>query len=417
VTLQAPRAVSALDAGAIGALSDQFDEPDWLRALRTGWWERAVATPPPTGQEEEWRRTSLDSLPRGSELALDLPEVETHLPPGAAEAGVILTDLRAAVRDHPELVARHLGLADGPESHAHFWALAHAAWTGGLFCYVPRGVSVDGTLVVRQSLPRADVAFHPISLVVAEEARSVTLLEEIVSPDGSPGWYGGMADLQAGQGSQVRYARLQQLGDAAWNIGAQRVTVGQDAHVTTLNAEVGSNVTKVGLEVQMSGRGGTSRLLGLLAAGDDQRIDINAHQVLAADYTTSDLLYLAALYDRARAAFYGVTLVEHGTKQTSSYQECRNLLLSPEAGAEPIPVLEIKANDILRCGHGATAGAIDPTQLFYAQSRGLDAVAAERMIVRGFFEQVVAQINDETIRGRVLGALAGRIGTTEEQAA
>jgi Fe-S cluster assembly protein SufD len=193
--------------------------------------------------------------------------------------------------------------------------------------------------------------------------------------------------------------------------------VGQDAHVTTLNAEVGSMITKVGLEVQMSGRGGTSRLLGLLAAGDDQRIDINAHQVLAADYTTSDLLYLAALYDRARAAFYGVTLVEHGTKQTSSYQECRNLLLSPEAGAEPIPVLEIKANDILRCGHGATAGAIDPTQLFYAQSRGLDPVAAERMIVRGFFEQVVAQIHDETIRGRVLGALAGRIGTTEEQAA
>jgi Fe-S cluster assembly protein SufD len=417
VTIQAPRAVSALDAVAIGALSDRYDEPDWLRALRAGWWERATTTPPPTGQEEEWRRTALASLPRDAQLAIDVPEVEIHLPPGAADAGVILTDLRAAVRDHPQLVARHLGLADGPDSHAHFWALAHAAWTGGLFCYVPRGVSVDGTLVVRQSLPRADVAFHPISLVVAEEASSVTLLEEIVSPDGSPGWYGGMADLQAGQGSQVRYARLQQLGDEAWNIGAQRVSVGQDAHVTTLNAEVGSMITKVGLEVQMSGRGGTSRLLGLLAAGEDQRIDINAHQVLAADYTTSDLLYLAALYDRARAAFYGVTLVEHGTKQTSSYQECRNLLLSPEAGAEPIPVLEIKANDILRCGHGATAGAIDPTQLFYAQSRGLDPVAAERMIVRGFFEQVVAQIHDETIRDRVLGALAGRIGTTEEQAA
>ena len=417
MTIQAPRAVSALDAVAIGALSDRYDEPDWLRALRAGWWERAAATPQPTGQEEEWRRTALDSLPRDAQLAIDVPEVEIHLPPGAADAGVILTDLRAAVRDHPQLVARHLGLADGPDSHAHFWALAHAAWTGGLFCYVPRGVSVDGTLVVRQSLPRADVAFHPISLVVAEEASSVTLLEEIVSPDGSPGWYGGMADLQAGQGSQVRYARLQQLGDEAWNIGAQRVSVGQDAHVTTLNAEVGSMITKVGLEVQMSGRGGTSRLLGLLAAGEDQRIDINAHQVLAADYTTSDLLYLAALYDRARAAFYGVTLVEHGTKQTSSYQECRNLLLSPEAGAEPIPVLEIKANDILRCGHGATAGAIDPTQLFYAQSRGLDPVAAERMIVRGFFEQVVAQIHDETIRDRVLGALAGRIGTTEEQAA
>ena len=154
-------------------------------------------------------------------------------------------------------------------------------------------------------------------------------------------------------------------------------------------------------------------MLGLLAAGDDQRIDINTVQDLAADHTTSDLLYLSALYDRAHASFYGVTNVRHGTKQTSSYQECRNLLLSPEAGAEPIPVLEIAANDILRCGHGATAGAIDPTTLFYAQTRGLDADAAERMIVRGFFEQVVAQIHDETIRARVLAALAQRIGVAD----
>ena len=105
-----------------------------------------------------------------------------------------------------------------------------------------------------------------------------------------------------------------------------------------------------------------------------------------------------------------MTRVRHEAKSTSSYQECRNLLLSPEAGAEPIPVLEIETNDILRCGHGATAGAIDPIQRFYAQSRGLPAEEAERMIVRGFFEQVVAQIPSERIRAAVLGALASRIG-------
>jgi len=405
---------SAIDADAIGRISDRLDEPAWLRALRARWWGRLSVTPPPTGQEEEWRRTSLDSLPRDAELLLDVPQLEAHLPMGAAEAGVILTDLRTAVRDHPELVERYLGRADGPGSHAHFWALAQAAWTGGLFCYVPRGASVDGTLVARQTLPRADVAFHPVSIVVAEEGSSVTLLEEIVSPDGAAGWYGGIADVRAEQGARVRYANLQQLGDGAWHVGAERVVVGQDAVVTTLNAEVGSRVTKLGLDVLMTGKGGTSKVLGLLAAGDDQQIDINTVQDLAADHTTSDLLYLSALYDRAHASFYGLTNVRPGTKQTSSYQECRNLLLSPQAGAEPIPVLEIEANDILRCGHGATAGAIDPTMLFYAQSRGLDADAAERMIVRGFFEQVVAKIEDETIRERILAALARRIGTTED---
>jgi len=411
------QAASALDAETIGRISDRHDEPEWLRELRTTWWERASTTPPPTGQEEEWRRTSLDGLPRDAELLIDAPQLETHLPPDAAEAGVILTDLRTAVREHPELVERVLGRVDGPTSHAHFWALAQAAWTGGLFCHVPRGVTVDGTLVARTTLTRADVAYHPVSIVVAEEGSTVTLLEEIVSPDGGEGWFGGIVDLRAGQGARVRYANLQQLGDGAWRVGAERVVVDQDAIVTTLNAEVGSKVTKLGLDVLMTGKGGTSKVLGILAAGDDQQIDINTVQDLAADHTTSDLLYLSALYDRAHASFYGITNVRHGTRQTSSYQECRNLLLSPQAGAEPIPVLEIEANDILRCGHGATAGAIDPTTLFYAQSRGLDAEAAERMIVRGFFEQVVGKIGDMTIRERILGALAGRIGSTEEQAA
>jgi Fe-S cluster assembly protein SufD len=407
---------SALDADAIARISDALDEPAWLRELRAVWWERASATPPPTGQEEEWRRTSLDKLPRDVELLVDVPLLEAQLPPDAADAGVILADLRTAVREHAELVERFLGRADGPRSHAHFWALAQAAWTGGLFCYVPPGVTVDGTLVARQSLPRPDVAFHPVSVVIAEEGSSVTLLEEVVSPDGSAGWYGGIADIQAAQASRVRYATLQQLGDGAWRVGAERVVVGKDAVVTTLNAEIGSAVTKLGLDVLMTGGGGTSKVLGLLAAGDDQKIDINTVQDLAADHTTSDLLYLSALYDSAHASFYGVTNVRKGTRQTSSYQECRNLLLSPQAGAEPIPVLEIEANDILRCGHGATAGAIDPIQLFYAQTRGLDADAAERMIVRGFFEQVVARIEDEAIRERVLAALARRIGTTEEPA-
>jgi Fe-S cluster assembly protein SufD len=407
---------TTLDAAAIRRISDQFDEPEWLREHRAAWWDRAVSTPPPTGQEEEWRRTDLAGLPRDGVLLMNPPELAIEVPGGLPD-GVILTDIRTAVRQQPELVRRFLDLRQGQESHAHFWALAQAAWTGGLFCYVPRGVSVDGTLVARTSLTDAGATYLPLSLIVAEEGASVTLLEEMTSPDGAAAWFGGIVEIQAVRGARVRYANLQQLGDGVWNVGAQRVVVGQDADVTTLNAEVGSKITKVGLDVQMTGPGGTSKVLGILAAGDDQRIDINTIQDLAADHTTSDLLYLSALYDAAHASFYGVTNVRKGTRQTSSYQECRNLLLSPDAGAEPIPVLEIEANDILRCGHGATAGAIDPTQLFYAQTRGLDHDAAERMIVRGFFEQVVSQVHDETIRERVLGALAGRIGTSEEQAA
>jgi Fe-S cluster assembly protein SufD len=435
-----------LDLDAVLAISQANNEPDWLRDLRRSWWERAEATPWPTGKEEEWRRTPLDKLPRDVELLLDPPRIVCELDDELARAGVIFSDLRDALRDHPELVRRVLtereaasgakapdtteALPDGSvaplqtvgsgewgpgvaefDSHDKFWALAQAAWTGGTFLYVPADVAVDTALIARSVLDRGNVAYFPLTLLVAEHGARVTLLDEHVSPDGEPLWFGGVVDVRSGREAWVRYANLQRLGDASWYIGAQRVQVGPGADVTTLNAEVGSLITKLGLDVRMTGEGGTSRLLGLLAAGEDQHIDINAFQDLAANHVSSDLLYLSALYDRARATFYGVTKVRPYAKATSSYQECRNLLLSPEAGAEPIPVLEIETNDILRCGHGATVGALDPVQLFYAQSRGLPAEQAERMIVRGFFERVVAQVDSEPIKARVLEALADRIGT------
>ena len=402
-----------LDAATIDALGERRGEPDWLRDLRRTWWARAEATPFPTGQEEEWRRTSLKALPRDGALVEDadfrpeLPDIRL------ADRGVVFTDLASAVRDHPDLLRRWLGKGEPVASHAAFWSLSLAAWTGGTFLYVPAGVEVDGTVIARITQPRAEGTFLPHTLVVAEEGSSVTLLEETVSPDGPPGWFGGTVAIHALPGSRVRYANLQRLGNGAWNLGAQRVEVGRDAVVTSLNTEVGSATTKLGLDVQMTGKGGTSLLLGLLAAGDDQHIDINTVQDLIADHTTSDLLYLSALYDRARAAFYGVTRVQETARQSSSYQECRNLLLSPNAGAEPIPVLEIKTNDLLRCGHGATAGAIDPVLRFYAESRGLTADEAERMIVRGFFEQVIARIPVEPVRSAMLAALAARIGHVE----
>jgi Fe-S cluster assembly protein SufD len=414
VTVQTTQ-LSTVDAATVARLSS--GEPTWLRNLRADWWRRVEADPWPTGAEEEWRRTSLDNLPRDGGLLLDPPLATYDLDPQLAERGVVFSDLGTAVREHGDLVEAHLGRLDTLPPQMHFWGRSLAAWTGGTFLYVPKGVVVDGPLTARTSLPSGAYTYLPHTLIVLEEDASATLLEEVSSPDGHAIWFGGTADVQVGYGARLRYANLQRLGDEAWRIGAQRVEVGQDADVTTLNAEIGSAISKVGMDVRMTGKGGTSRLLGLLAAGGEQSIDFNSCQDLIGSHTTSDLLYLSALYDASHASFYGVTRVRPEAKQTSSYQECRNLLLSPKAGAEPIPVLEIETNDILRCGHGATAGAIDPVQRFYAQSRGMSADAAERMIVRGFFERVVAQFDSEPIKARVLESLAARIGTTEEAAA
>jgi len=177
---------------------------------------------------------------------------------------------------------------------------------------------------------------------------------------------------------------------------------------------VGSGRTKAGIESDIEAGGGIVKLYGLVAAGDAQRIDVNSFQDLDGRGSQSDLLYLSALYDSAKAVFYGKIRVEATSSGTGSYQECRNMLLSKKASADPIPVLEILTNDVARCGHGATAGALGDEELFYAMSRGFDRQAAQQLLVHGFFRRIINQLADEHVRQRVLNALRPRIGNIAE---
>ena len=166
----------------------------------------------------------------------------------------------------------------------------------------------------------------------------------------------------------------------------------------------------------MNGKGGTSRLLGLSRRATTSTSTSTPSRTCRRPHDQRPALPVRALR-RAHASFYGVTNVRPGTKQTSSYQECRNLLLSPHAGAEPIPVLEIEANDILRCGHGATAGALDPVQLFYAQIAWPRPSRLSASSCAASSSRWWPHIDSSRSRRAILDALAARIGSTEESAA
>ncbi|HEY8761013.1 MAG TPA: hypothetical protein VIP52_08910, partial [Candidatus Dormibacteraeota bacterium] len=171
-------------------------EPGWLGTLRADWWRRVEAHPWPDPAEEEWRRTSLDALPRDGELLLEPPIATYELDPALAARGVIFSDLATAVREHGDLVRAHLGRNDTLVAQMPFWGRSMAAWTGGTFLYVPARVAIDDVLTARTTLPDGAYTYLPHTLVVLEEDASATLLEEISSPDGETVWFGGTADLQ-----------------------------------------------------------------------------------------------------------------------------------------------------------------------------------------------------------------------------
>ncbi len=408
-----------LDRDTVERLSVGRDEPRWLLADRLAALERYVPDSWPTGQEEEWRRFKLDGLPASplaDDLATDPPAEYGSVPVEASHRGVVFARWVDAVRDHPDLVRRWLPDGEGLPSHAAFRALNGAAYSrGSTFLHVPEGVEVELPLYVHKRWAAGATAIVYRTVVVAEPRSSVTLVEELSSADGEGGRLAipGL-ELRAGAGARVRYVRIQRFGGDVWDLGSQRYVSERDSELTAFNVLVGSGRSKIGIESDIRGNGARVKLNGLVAAGDGQRIDVNSFQRLDGKGSTSDLLYLSALYEAAKAVFYGVIRVQPTSSGTGSYQECRNMLMSDKAGADPIPVLEILTNDVVRCGHGATAGRLEDTELFYVMSRGLDRKTAEQLLVRGFFQRVINEIPDVQVRARVLEALVPRIGRLAE---
>ena len=162
------------------------------------------------------------------------------------------------------------------------------------------------------------------------------------------------------------------------------------------------------MESYLADRGAHVKVTGAYFLRGTEHADYDTTQEHAAPDTTSDLYFKGVLDDRARSVWRGVIRVDKGAQKTDAYQENRNLLLTPQAHADSIPGLEIKANDV-RCTHGATIGQIDKLQLFYLTSRGLSRREAEQLIVRGFFQPVLDRIGSDEVRETLAAAIDQRL--------
>lgn len=401
-----------LDPDQIERSAASRGEPAFLRASRRAAAERAGAASWPSGQEEEWRRFPPREIPRSPVVGAVAATTYSGIP----DAGrVWVGDLATAATERPDLVERWIAAGGAVPTHAAFTAVTDALWTAGTFVHVPRGVGLRIPIVAERTWMAGDAACLDRTIVVAEQESAVTFVEDVRSEgDGRPRVAIPHVEVHAGPGAEVRYVRIQRYAQDTWDIGAQWYGSDRASRLAAYNVLLGTARTKAGIVSDIAGDGAEVRLYGLIAAADAQRIDVNSLQVLDGRGSQSDLLYLSALYEAAHATFYGVVRVEPTSHATGSYQECRNLLLSDKAGANPIPVLEILTNDVARCGHGATAGRLDEEEMFYVLSRGIERRTAEQLLVRGHFARVIDSIPDAALRARVLEALRPRIGSAAD---
>ena len=154
-------------------------------------------------------------------------------------------------------------------------------------------------------------------------------------------------------------------------------------------------------------------MLGVYFAGGDQHFDHRSIQDHIGSQTASDLLYKGALKDRSRTIYSGTVIIRKGAHKCDAYQTNRNILLSETAKAQSIPNLEILTNDPVRCGHAASVGPVDEDTLFYIQSRGIPYEEAQRLVVFGFFQEVLDRVTLPEIKANLEEAIRQELRVRE----
>ncbi|HEY4278637.1 MAG TPA: Fe-S cluster assembly protein SufD [Conexibacter sp.] len=402
-----------------------IEQPGWLAQRR----ERAASLTerldlPTYKGRPGWEFTDISSLDLGAYapagegaasaaqsaeplfVGLEQPIVVTQVDAATVEVagelpdGLLVTSLEQAAASHPELVERYLGTIVAGEDA--FVARNEAGFAGGLFVYVPRGVTVERPILATAVQDSDRTTLNWRTLIVVEDGGQAEVWEQYLSSSEQvDGVFNTVVELVVGVNAKLRFVNGQSLSEKSWVFGTQRAEVGRDGVLDWVSLGFGSARGKVRSETKLAGPGADGRVTGAYASHKRQHIDFDTTQEHAAPHTTSDLAFRGVLQGRSEAVWRGNIIVDPGAQQTDAFQESRNLLLSKRAHADAIPGLEIQANDV-RCTHAAAIAQIDAEQLFYLRSRGLREEVAKRLVIEGFLAELVERFEDGPVR-KVLG--------------
>ncbi|MEX1195085.1 MAG: Fe-S cluster assembly protein SufD [Dehalococcoidia bacterium] len=398
-------------------------EPQWLTDLRDSGFERFLQFRFPVERKgnEGWKYTDVRPIARGSfdypfdraevsasALAARLPFdsgfirialVDGHFAPelstGLDAPGIVVAPLSEAVRSQPQLVEAHLGKY-AQVNHDSFVGVNTAMHSDGAFIHAAQAVKTPVHVVYLTS-DRGNPVTFPRALVVASALNELTLVESYISLGDQNHFTDAVTEITLEDGATVDHYRLLLENPNAFHVGHVRVNQGRDTNYANLSYETGGGLVRVDTDVLFDDTGSSAALRGLYVTSGDQHIDNLVTIDHAKPHNTSRLYYKGILDGSSKAVFGGTVFVRPGADKTDAYQEDKNLLLSREAEVDSKPALEIYADDV-KCGHGATAGAIAEDALFYMQSRGIDPEQAMLFLVRGFASEILDGVKLAALR-------------------
>ncbi|MBP9093122.1 Fe-S cluster assembly protein SufD [bacterium] len=420
----------------VADLAQRNGEPSWLQDSRNAAWEIYFQSPMPTTRDDDWRKTEIDNLDLSTFITVDplknkaakAPAMEilqsalaklsepagifvddyesqtqyATIKPELAKQGVIFLPLVEAIEKHPDLVKKIFESGKPLTSDDKFTLMNKALFNSGLLLYVPKNVVVDGPFVSAVNLPvgTGGQAVFPRVVVVAEANSHVTLVSAFANAESADAadksvtgttLSNSFIEITVGQGAKVTVMAVDKLSNAVFAVSCVRTHIHKDGVFNLTTAGLGGRQIKSDIETIMVEPGSHSDIRGVVLGDGSEHFSYNTIQEHTCPDTTSNINFRVALKETSSSVYQGIVKVDKIAQRTNAFQSNKNLLLGTEARADSIPRLEILADDV-KCSHGATVGPVDKEQLFYLNCRGLNLKEAEELIVRGFFVQILDDI-------------------------
>lgn len=347
----------------------------------------------PSTEEEIWRYSRIDELELGEFRPGTTRTVIEHADEVQLIGREVQTSLGVAMTSAPDVFAQ-----------------LNTDNAAPVVLRVGPNVVVPRTVVITHHLDGSGIVAYPRLVIDAAENSEITVIERFVSADDVVSLVVPVVELRAAQAARVTYLAINELGRHTWQIGHQQAVGERDSTTRLFSVALGGDYARVRAEVRLVGQGASAQQTALYFADGNQMHDFRTWQVHEAPRTHSDLLFKGAVKDTAKSVYTGLIKIGEHAAGSQAFQTNRNLTLSHGAWAQSVPNLEIETNDV-KCSHASTIGPIDDDQRFYLESRGVPPHIAERLVVLGFFDEVINRLPESSFTEGLRAQVSAKLGT------
>ena len=296
-------------------------------------------------------------------------------------------DMDTAVNEHGELVKKYFGTVI-PASDNKFAALNTAVWSGGVFVYVPKGVTVPMPLNAYFRMNAKNFGQFERTLILIEEGAEATLIEGCTAPVYSENsLHAGVVEIIAMKGAKMKYVTVQNWSKNIYNLVTQRAHAYENAQMEWIDTNIGSGINMKYPSIILMGKGSSGKILFMALAGEGQMQDTGGKAIHLAPNTTSRIVSKSVSRGNGVATFRGTVHVGKDAENAKTSTSCGALMLDKNAVANTYPYIDVDRNDA-SVSHEARVGRIGEDEIFYLMSRGVTEEDAIAMIILGFIEDL-----------------------------